>query len=235
MCPIFPPLPTAVAYACVAASPLDQNYLDQNYLDTQQLHPEERKLLPASANLRYASSFVAGRIAAHEALRKLGVDDNAPILRGERGMPIWPDGICGSLTHKRGLAAAIVARADEYAAVGIDLEVNPAPRHSRFALSICTSEERRWLSEYGGNRDEMLLAIFSAKESIFKALYPICKRYFGFHSAELHWDDTRELFNGALLDDLHPQLGRGFQLEICISRCDDLLLSHLLLPIDRLP
>ena len=81
----------------------------------------------------------------------------------------------------------------------------------------------------------MLLAIFSAKESIFKALYPICKRYFGFHSAELHWDDTRELFNGALLDDLHPQLGRGFQLEICISRCDDLLLSHLLLPIDRLP
>lgn len=220
MHPFFPTLPNSVAYACVAAESVD----------ARQLHPLERELIPPSASKKYIAAFVAGRVAAREALGKLGVTDDSPILRGERGMPLWPSGVRGSLTHKQGLAAALVARSEDFAAVGMDLEINAAARHPRFACSICTASERRWLEEYRGDRDSMLLSIFSAKETIFKALYPICRRYFGFQAAELRWDGSRGVFNGVLLETLHPQLERGFSLEIGLHQQSDLLLSHLLLP-----
>jgi len=52
--------------------------------------------------------FTAGRECARSALSALGVQA-APILRGYRGAPQWPDGIVGQHRALRGYCAAAVA------------------------------------------------------------------------------------------------------------------------------
>lgn len=215
---LIPTLPGDAAYACLAVDPTC----------VDRLFPEERMLLPTTANPHYVASFAAGRIAAREAMLTLG-EPASPILRGERGMPVWPPHLRGSLTHKRDLAVAIVVRAESYVGVGIDLEIHRSSRHRRFSASICTANERTWLAQFDGDRDAMLLAIFSAKESIFKALYPTCRRYFGFQAAELTLSADRDSFTGTLLEELHPQLQKGFSLRVGLHRQSDLIFTHALL------
>jgi len=73
------------------------------------LFPEE-EMLVARATEKRRQEFTAGRECARSALSALGVQA-APILRGYRGAPQWPDGIVGSIAHCAGYCAAAVARA----------------------------------------------------------------------------------------------------------------------------
>ncbi|MDT5175634.1 MAG: hypothetical protein QOG37_2885, partial [Mycobacterium sp.] len=59
--------------------------------------PEEEPLIAKSVAKR-RSEFITVRHCARVALGELGVPP-APILKGDKGEPCWPDGIVGSLTH----------------------------------------------------------------------------------------------------------------------------------------
>ena len=72
------------------------------------LHPLERALVAHAVDIRKAE-FGDARWCAHQALADLGRDSSQPILRGERGMPLWPSAVSGSLTHTNGFRAAVVA------------------------------------------------------------------------------------------------------------------------------
>ena len=82
------------------------------------LHPDEAAFVFASPAPRRAS-FIGGRVALRTAMTALGADAGQlgdaspalPILSTPRGAPALPSGYVGSVSHKRELAVAIVARA----------------------------------------------------------------------------------------------------------------------------
>lgn len=53
---------------------------------------------------------------------------SAPIPKGPLGAPVWPVGVVGSMSHCDGYRVAAVARASEFATLGLDVEPNlPLP------------------------------------------------------------------------------------------------------------
>ena len=106
-----------------------------------------------------------GRIAARAALASLHVDAGDLPL-GPAG-PAWPDGIVGSIAHTDGTAVAITARMNDRAALGIDLERSDRSISARVLQRISTEAERAWLRT---TSEDMVLALFCAKEATYKAL-----------------------------------------------------------------
>jgi phosphopantetheine--protein transferase-like protein len=83
-----------------------------------------------------------------------------------------PAGFVGSVSHKRELAVAIVARAEATPrrTVGIDLEI-PRPLRGDIATRVLTPDERAELADRTpAARDAEVLFRFAAKEAIYKAL-----------------------------------------------------------------
>lgn len=136
--------------------------------------------LPA-AGPRRTRDFAAGRQAAAEALAALTGRAPPPVGRRPGGAPEWPCGIVGAISHSDGLAVALVGCAERYAGLGVDLErvvADPAG----IAPGVLTAPERVWLDA----SDPLAVTLaFSAKETLFKALWPVAGCFFGFEAAVL--------------------------------------------------
>lgn len=146
--------------------------------------PDEEPLIARSVAKR-RNEFVTVRHCARIALGELGVPP-APILKGDKGEPRWPDGVVGSLTHCEGFRGAVVGRASEVRSVGIDAEPHGVlPDGVLDAVSL--AEERRALSAMpdGLHWDRIL---FCAKEATYKAWYPLTRRWLGFEDAHIVFD-----------------------------------------------
>ena len=117
-----------------------------------------------------------GREAARAALASLQVR-GGDLASGPAG-PVWPDGIVGSLAHTDGTAVAIAARADVRAALGIDLERSDRAISARALQRISTEAEREWLRTAA---EDMVLALFCAKEATYKALSRFERHPVAFH------------------------------------------------------
>jgi 4'-phosphopantetheinyl transferase EntD len=125
---------------------------------------EAEGLERAVLSVRRASG--AGRDIARSLCGKLGVPV-AAIPRSPRRYPLWPAGITGSITHDAEFAAAVIAPADRFGGVGIDIE--PAvPLTPEIRSLVGQPEEWASLSNFA-LCDK---ALFSIKEAVFKAVYP---------------------------------------------------------------
>jgi 4'-phosphopantetheinyl transferase EntD len=147
------------------------------------LFPQEAEIVEQASDKR-RREFTAGRECARIALGKLGVAP-APILIGERGAPQWPPGIVGSITHCDGYRAAAVAHASDVVAIGLDAEPDaPLPRGVLDVISL--PAERVRLAALAAQPpvcwDRLL---FSAKESVYKAWFPLTGRWLGFEHADV--------------------------------------------------
>ncbi len=150
----------------------------------ERLHPLERALVAQAVDVRKAE-FGDARWCAHQALAQLGANTEQPILRGERGMPLWPKGFVGSITHTTGLRAAVAAPSSAVLAVGLDVE--PAqPLPDGICSTIARPGELRQLDRLraGGLAcaDRLL---FCAKEATYKAWFPLAHRFLDFDEAEI--------------------------------------------------
>jgi len=169
--------------------------------------PEEAALVEGAVAARRAE-FVTTRDCARQALRRLGAPGGA-ILRGPKREPLWPEGIVGSLTHCTGYRAAVVARAETMLTVGIDAEPHAAIG-ARVARRILRDEERAWVSRApaGTHWDRL---IFSAKESVYKAWFPLTRAWLDFPDATLDIDPTDGAFTARLLVEPPPGAPREFR------------------------
>jgi 4'-phosphopantetheinyl transferase EntD len=131
-------------------------------------------------------TWVAGRLALRAALRDLGLEAGPaqPILSTPRGAPALPAGVKGSVSHKAHVAVALVAR-DEGATLGIDVEVERAPRGDIGRHVLTDGERLRHEALDATARVRELLVAFSAKEAIYKALDPWVGRFVGFREADI--------------------------------------------------
>ncbi|GAA2539978.1 4'-phosphopantetheinyl transferase [Winogradskya consettensis] len=162
------------------------------------LLPGEEDLI-ANAVPKRRAEFTTARWCAREAMGKLGVAP-APILRGERGAPIWPTGIVGSMTHCLGFRAAAVALSTDIAGVGIDAEVHDKLPEGVLDLVSLPSERTHLAQLSAGWPDvwwERLL--FSAKESVYKVWFPQTGEWLGFEEAALTFSPESGTFTAALL------------------------------------
>ena len=83
------------------------------------LHPEERSAVADAIESR-RREFAAGRALARRQLARLGVDPGPIPARADR-TPIWPEGVVGSISHCADLCAVVVARADAFRSLGLDV------------------------------------------------------------------------------------------------------------------
>ncbi|QYX76223.1 4'-phosphopantetheinyl transferase family protein [Streptomyces akebiae] len=149
-----------------------------------ELYPEEEAVV-ARAVPKRRREFTLVRACARRAMEKLGVAPRA-IVPGERGAPGWPDGLTGSMTHCDGYAAAALARAVDLASLGIDAEPHAAlPEGVLTAIALPAEEARlrRLTADHPSVHWDRLL--FSAKESVYKAWFPLTRRWLDFSEADI--------------------------------------------------
>lgn len=124
--------------------------------------------------------FLAGRRCAAAALRHLGAGSTQVAVAADRA-PIWPEGVVGSITHAGGFAAAAVAWAVDIAGLGIDSEEIIDPATACDIAAICMVDEARLFRPADGRSFcEFCTFVFSAKEAVFKCLFPITRRFLEF-------------------------------------------------------
>ena len=145
--------------------------------------PQPDRLQRAVAKRR--SEFLAGRVCAQQALAQLGTHGLAESTDKRRD-PIWPDGYVGAITHSHGIAAALVGAQCHLQGIGLDVEHWISLESARHLSSaILKPHETALLSDDDATFAKQLTLIFSAKESLFKALNPITGTSFYFHDASL--------------------------------------------------
>jgi 4'-phosphopantetheinyl transferase EntD len=196
------------------------------------LFPEERSSLVHAADKR-CREFTTARVCAHHALQKLGRPSQA-IATGAYGEPRWPRGIVGSITHCQGYRAAVVARATEILSLGIDAEPNE-PLPTGVLAAVASVQERNDARELTSTLPTVCWdrLIFSAKEALYKAVFPITRRTSGFRDSVLILEPAEGTFCARSSS---IQLAGGHRYMEMRGRwlvCDGLILTTVALALDH--
>ncbi|SFE19879.1 4'-phosphopantetheinyl transferase EntD (siderophore biosynthesis) [Actinopolyspora alba] len=159
------------------------------------LLPAEEQYVARAVEKR-RREFTLARSCARRALGELGHPDFA-VHSGERREPLWPRGVVGSITHCEGYCAAAVAPATEVCSLGIDAETDEVLPDGVLG-QVTVERERELLAGLpaGANWDRLL---FSAKESVYKAWFPLTGRWLGFEDAFVRIDPSGE-FSAELIE-----------------------------------
>lgn len=154
-----------------------------DFPDDLRAHPAEEHLIANAVDKR-RRDFIGARHCARRALEALG-EKPVAIGKGERGAPVWPRGIVGSLTHCDGYRAAALGHKLRFRSVGIDAEPHAALPPGVLD-SVSLPAEREWLraDDSGLHLDRLL---FCAKEATYKAWFPLTTRWLGFEDAHIRF------------------------------------------------
>lgn len=169
--------------------------------------PDELKLPPhlSQALLKRQHDYLAGRWCAYRLYQHFGLSwDGLPMA--ENGAPQWPYGYCGSISHTRGLAIALMAPLSKALSIGVDLEHIIS---AKTALQV--QKQILHPAEVIKNAADLTL-VFSAKESIYKALNPLLKRFIGFDEVCFDRLDADQLSfrpTGALVADFPAEASQS--------------------------
>ncbi len=148
----------------------------------QYLLPE---ILNSAGAVRKAE-YIAGRLCAQNALKDLGYNVQPFELPTNLDRtPKWPPGIIGSLSHGTGFAMAAVAiEGKKWRGLGVDSEPIFLDEVTQEIKSrIGTAREFSKLKYLDENTCTTLL--FSAKEAVYKCLFPILKTFLEFEDLKL--------------------------------------------------
>jgi 4'-phosphopantetheinyl transferase EntD len=182
------------------------------------LLPEELAVAAKMFPVR-RKTWVGGRVAMRLALARAGIEAPA-VLADDRGAPVLPAGVVGSISHKATIAVALVARVPG-ARVGVDVEEDGA-RTLDISSKVLTAEELPEIASFwGAARDSEVLLRFSAKEAIYKAIDPFVRRFVGFKEVAVtpRPDGTAEVG-----DHLGADSGR-YSIEVRWRRLQGLILT----------
>ena len=142
---------------------------------------QEVNYIRPSTSLKRKQELLGGRTCARQALELLGCP-RSEILQGPNREPQWPKGYVGSITHSNRYCGAAAARDKDFASVGIDAEEN-SPLPAEVVSMITTPAERAHIARLPSHNWGTL--IFSAKESLYKTIFPLAKLQLDFHDATI--------------------------------------------------
>jgi 4'-phosphopantetheinyl transferase EntD len=171
-----PQLQRAIDGMCVPGIVIDHRLIAEG--DELALLPDEVAAFDGSVTkVRRASG--AARIVARKLLSRFGQPPRA-IPRSTAGMPVWPHGIVGSMAHDAEVAVAAMAGRHQFLGIGIDIE--PARPIDPDMLDIIATPAERALGQADPFRGRLL---FSIKEAIYKAVYPLDREFLEHHDVEV--------------------------------------------------
>lgn len=158
-------------YLCSQVSYCMVNYASQYYSDNlfatiRQKIPE--KVLTAVSKRR--SEHFAGRYCCSVLLKQYS--DYSNTVGSHNGIPVWPEGWTGSISHTDKYAIAVASKENADLCLGIDIEQHIPELLLQTADLFTTTNEQKYLMSLSIPYSLALLIVFSAKESLFKALYP---------------------------------------------------------------
>lgn len=176
----------------------------------------DRIAIPLSQDLarsvpKRRAEFLAGRYLARHVLDKLGIA-NFTLQSAQDRSPLWPENVCGSLSHnKDSVLCAVHYRDVGFGGVGVDVEtIMSTDRALSLWPGIVDDDEYQWLQHLDMPFSEALTLNFSAKESLFKALYPAVQHYFDFLDAKMTClDPDKQVFALQLQTTLTPEFCAG--------------------------
>lgn len=131
------------------------------------------------------AEYLAGRYLVRYMMRCAGVADSE-IHSGKDREPCWPAGITGSISHNKDTAICAMNFGQPLIATGIDIEtIMTWQTASDLSGSVISETEVAYLSKLTASYPFLLTLAFSAKESLFKAIYPQIRKYVGFLDASI--------------------------------------------------
>lgn len=143
----------------------------------------------ASMSEKRRREFTAGRHCARQALLRLGREPVAlPIGSGRA--PVWPTEIIGSISHTDHIAIAAVARQTDLRSLGIDVE-SAEPLEAKLLNLVCRDDEQSALIAGDSQPGAAAKLLFSAKESVYKCLWPVTGMFLEFHAIGIRIDPVR--------------------------------------------
>ncbi|GAC1372667.1 MAG: hypothetical protein NVS3B3_14400 [Aquirhabdus sp.] len=178
-------------YCCSQVFRIDE------YAEIMDLFPDiasnMKNILPeALANTSQArqASYQAGRGCALSALKSAGSVQFSTLGRTEQGLPDWPQGFVGSISHAmvegNGIAIAVVAKNVDYQSIAIDCEPIFSFDHANEVAPLTASiNEQRLGNRLGFSRELWLTMVYSLKETLFKMLYSHVNCFMPFEAAEI--------------------------------------------------
>jgi len=145
----------------------------------------------ANATAKRHCEFIAGRYCAIRAIQSLRQPPNSvsqtQIPMQPDGRPLWPEGIIGSISHSGDRAMAVVGSADSYTGLGIDCETLLTDSAAKeIADLVMEPLEKELLLDRHPEYGLLLTLAFSAKESLFKALWPSLSSVKSFHDFSIY-------------------------------------------------
>ena len=209
--------PSDVRTVCLTRCPADTGLL-----------PEEEPFVRAAVE-KQRLEFTLGRVCARMALTGLGFP-SVPLPVGADRAPVWPEGIVGSISHCSGLAGAAVARGNRHAGLGLDIEPLEPVDESLFRM-IATPREHDWLAGLPPDESGRIARLlFSAKESVYKALNPLLGVFLGFQDCEVMLDLPAGTFSATVQSHRLPASWNGRRLEGRHAASETHLATGLALP-----
>jgi enterobactin synthetase component D len=170
-----------------------KDYLSQmDYKNIETFHPHRKE------------EYLLGRICAAQAYKMHFGKPLIDLPTGPKREPMWPAGVIGSLTHNENWAGAVVSESKTILGVGIDFETMG---RAKIKLESYISFPGDVKEHLNFSSSEVLTLVFSAKESLYKALYPTVNCFFGFEAAIVKSIDAEK---GAFEIDLVIDIAPGF-------------------------
>lgn len=189
-------LPGDVKYS-VCRIPKDYTFEFQNEADCLKSAGDYRK-----------REFTAGRNCARSALEQLGIPRSA-LPPDDHGVPGYPDGAVACISHSRDYCAAIAARDSAYRALGLDLEMTNRLGPSAIGRTVHPDEK----AFVQGDQKKATL-IFCAKETFFKAQFPLWQTYANFQDLAFNINEQSGSMTIGYIDERFPSELRALSGQI---------------------
>ena len=136
------------------------------------------------------AEYLAGRLLAKDLLHDHGIEHYDLGFNRHR-YPQWPSSVVGSISHSADIVACVCVSKNEYNGIGIDIETTFDEKTKKDIWELVFDPSEQKLVEMTGEQTLLYSTlVFSAKESLFKTLYPSVGSYFDFSAARVLDVDT---------------------------------------------
>ncbi|MGC6455756.1 MAG: 4'-phosphopantetheinyl transferase family protein [Coraliomargaritaceae bacterium] len=147
--------------------------------------------------------FLGGRRSARTALDQVGAGIDQLLTRNEAGLPSWPVGYVGSISHCMGICAAVVGPTNLFPVLGLDVE-----RVDRISERAAERVVHSLESSFYRGQQLHASILFSLKEAFYKAQYPRWSHQASFCEMALEVDLS---VGSARIEFLSERLSKGME------------------------
>ncbi len=158
--------------------------------DPSVLAPDERRSVFCAAQREASDLAVAAALAEFGIVRAL-------VPSSPEGFRLWPEGLVGSVTHKGTSVLVAVSPSTTHLGIGIDLEIDDGADLSVLP-GLAANDE---LPGFAATTSQALHLVFSAKEAVFKAVYPRRRSPLAFDDVRVRWSERDDRHGLALVGD----------------------------------